>query len=80
MLVNILSQTLHETGHHVVYQVMGRDPVWGFTKLVQLWESPPTDPDDWVEVNGEGRRARSCLSPTAAVSATNCLTGIRPTT
>ena len=36
MLVNILSQTIHETGHHLVYQVMGRDPVWGFTKLVQF--------------------------------------------
>jgi len=54
MLVNILSQTIHETGHHLVYQVMGRDPVWGFTKLVQLWETSPTHPDEWVEVTSEG--------------------------
>ena len=27
MLVNILSQTLHETEHHLVYQVTGHEPV-----------------------------------------------------
>ena len=57
MLVNILSQTIHETGHHMVYQVMGRDPVWGFTKMVQLWDRLPLDPDTWVESTGaDGER------------------------
>ncbi len=50
MFVNIVSQTIHETGHHIVYQLMGRDPVWGFTKVVQLWETPPMHPDAWVVV------------------------------
>ena len=27
MLVNILAQAVHETGHHKVYQVMGHEPV-----------------------------------------------------
>ncbi|MCP4416076.1 MAG: hypothetical protein GY805_05615 [Chloroflexi bacterium] len=27
MLINILSQTPHETGHHMVYQLMGHEPV-----------------------------------------------------
>ena len=36
MLVNVLSQTLHETGRHLAYQRMGRDPVWGFTKMA-VW-------------------------------------------
>jgi len=49
MLVNILAQAVHETGHHMVYQVMGHEPVWAFTKVVQMWE-PPTHLADWVEI------------------------------
>jgi hypothetical protein len=52
MLVNILSQTTHETGHHMVYQLMGHDPIWGFTKLVQIWDTPPINPDEWIEIRG----------------------------
>jgi len=55
MLVNILSQATHETGHHMVYQGMGHDPVWAFTKIVQLSETTPTNPDEWVEkINPDG--------------------------
>jgi len=49
MLVNVLAQTVHETGHHMVYQVMGHTPVWGFTKIVQLSELP-INPVEWVEI------------------------------
>lgn len=31
MLVNILAQAAHKTGHHLIYQVMGHEPVWAFT-------------------------------------------------
>lgn len=63
MLVNILSQTTHESGHHMVYQFMGCAPVWGFTKLVQIWETPPTNPDEWVEIRGsEGEQGWLKLS------------------
>ncbi|MCP5094235.1 MAG: hypothetical protein GY943_01650 [Chloroflexi bacterium] len=63
MLVNILSQTTHETGHHLVYQVMGHDPVWAFTKLVQIWETPPNNPSEWVETRGsEGEQGWLKLS------------------
>lgn len=51
MLVNIFSQTTHETGHHLVYQLLGHGPVWGFTRLVQLGETP-ANPADWVETEG----------------------------
>jgi hypothetical protein len=54
MLVNILGQAIHETGHKLVYQVMGRDPVWGFTKLVQVWDTPPLNPEEWTETSFEG--------------------------
>lgn len=55
MLVNILVQATHETGHHMVYQVMGHDPVWAFTKIVQLSETTPTNPNEWVEkINPDG--------------------------
>jgi hypothetical protein len=49
MLVNILAQATHETGHHMIYQVMGHEPVWAFTKVVQLSE-PPTNSAEWVEI------------------------------
>lgn len=49
MLVNILAQTVHETGHHMFYQIMGYEPAWAFTKLVQMSE-PPTHPADWTPV------------------------------
>ncbi len=63
MLVNILSQTTHETGHHLVYQLMGHEPVWAFTKLVQVWETPPVNPDEWVETRGsEGEQGWLKLS------------------
>ncbi len=52
MLVNILAQTVHETGHHMVYQVMGHEPVWAFTKVVQVWDEPPMNPESWVETEG----------------------------
>jgi len=63
MLVNILSQTTHETGHHIVYQLMGHEPVWAFTKMVQIWETPPIHPDEWVETRGsEGEQGWLKLS------------------
>lgn len=49
MLVNILAQAAHETGHHLVYQVMGHEPEWGYTKLVQLSDTTPLNPDEWTE-------------------------------
>lgn len=54
MLVNILGQAVHESGHSLVYQLMDRDPVWGFTKLVQIWDTPPIHPEEWVETSFEG--------------------------
>ena len=48
MLVNILAQAVHETGHHFVYQVMGHEPVWAFTKVVQMSETTPFRPDEWT--------------------------------
>lgn len=48
MLVNILAQAIHETGHHFVYQAMGHEPVWAFTKVVQMSETTPSKPDEWA--------------------------------
>lgn len=49
MLVTILAQTIHETGHHLFYQVMGHEPVWAFTKIVQMSEAP-LNPANWVAI------------------------------
>jgi len=48
MLVNILAQAVHETGHHIAYQMMGHDPVWAFTKVVQISETTPSNPGEWT--------------------------------
>lgn len=49
MLVNILAQAAHETGHHLVYQVMGHEPEWGFTRLVQMSDTTPSNPGEWTQ-------------------------------
>ena len=49
MLVNILAQAVHETGHHMFYQVMGYEPVWAFTKVVQISETTPLHPEEWTQ-------------------------------
>jgi len=54
MLLNILGRAIHESGHSMIYQLMGRDPVWGFTKLVQIWDTPPLAPEDWTETSFNG--------------------------
>jgi len=72
MLVNILAQAVHETGHHMVYQVMGHEPVWASTKLVQLWETTPVNPDEWVaKTNSDGSTSWLKLSSLPASKAEN---------
>lgn len=50
-LINIAAQAIHETGHLLVYQIYGRNPTWGFIGLVQLWNTQPEDPSQWVETS-----------------------------
>lgn len=49
VLVNIMTQAIHETGHTLVYQIYRRNPTWGFIALVQLWDVQPLHPNDWVQ-------------------------------
>jgi hypothetical protein len=49
VLMNFLVQMIHETGHWAVYQSYGRRPVWGFIGLVQLWDTTPLHPSEWVK-------------------------------
>ncbi|MGE5550358.1 MAG: hypothetical protein ACM3ZC_07485 [Bacteroidota bacterium] len=42
------AQMLHEGGHWAVLRIGGRDPVFGFTGLVQKWDKEPVTPDQWV--------------------------------
>jgi len=48
MLVNILAQVTHETGHLLAYEIMGHEPVWAFTKVVQMSDTTPSYPDEWT--------------------------------
>jgi len=47
MLVNILAQAVHETGHLLFFQVTGREATWVFTKVAQMSETTPSHPDEW---------------------------------
>ena len=70
MLVNIIGQATHETGHRVVLQITGRNPVWAFTKLVQVHDTPPQNPETWVEkIHDDGSRSWLKLSSPIAAGA-----------
>ena len=49
LLMTVVTQAIHEGGHWVVYEGLGKGPVWSFTGLVQTWETPPLHPDGWIE-------------------------------
>ena len=48
-LVYSLVQAAHEAGHFTILAGLGYQPVWGFTKLVQIWDTPPQHPEQWLE-------------------------------
>ncbi len=50
-LLNFIVQMIHETGHWAIYQSYGRGPVWGFIGLVQLWDTTPLHPAEWVKTS-----------------------------
>jgi len=51
LLLNFAAQLIHEAGHWAVYQAYGRGPVWGYIGIVQLWNSTPLQPEDWVKTS-----------------------------
>ncbi len=54
LLLNFIVQMVHETGHWAIYQSYGRGPVWGFIGLVQLWDTTPLHPAEWVKTSLPG--------------------------
>jgi uncharacterized membrane protein YfcA len=54
MLLTFIVQMIHEAGHWAVYQAYGRGPVWGFIGLVQLWDTTPQHPSEWVKTTLPG--------------------------
>jgi hypothetical protein len=56
LLLTFTSQWIHETGHWLILRGYGREPVWGFTRLIQIWGKTPPDPWNWqrtVSPDGE---------------------------
>jgi hypothetical protein len=65
MTLNVLAQGIHEGGHWAVYEITGHRPVWAFTSIVQIWDTPPQHPEGWVETNApDGERGWLKLSST----------------
>jgi hypothetical protein len=58
LTVGYLSGMLHEAGHWAVLQAFGREPLMGFNGIVQLWDTEPRNPKEWVKISypniGEG--------------------------
>jgi hypothetical protein len=50
MTLNILAQAIHEGGHWAVFQVTGHRPVWAFTSIAQVWDTPPLNPAGWEAI------------------------------
>ena len=49
LLLNFVVQTVHEAGHWIVCESLGKGPVWGFTQLMQIWgDQPPLHPGKWL--------------------------------
>jgi len=66
LLLSVIAQMIHESGHLLVYQAYERGPVWGFIGLVQLWDTPPLQPTAWVETSSaDGQKGWLRLSSPA---------------
>jgi hypothetical protein len=64
MALNILAQGIHEGGHWAVFQVTGHRPVWAFTSIAQVWDTPPLHPDGWEAITApDGEKGWRKLSP-----------------
>jgi hypothetical protein len=63
-MLNFVVQTIHESGHWVVCETMGRKPVWGFNQLLQIWgDQPPVHPEEWIAtVSPDGEKGWLKLS------------------
>ena len=48
ILMTVAAQYIHEIGHWSFYQALGRQPVWGFIGLVQVWGEAPVDQTGWT--------------------------------
>ena len=66
LLLAVVAQAIHESGHWAIYEALGLGPVWGFSSLVQLWGDPPLHPNEWVATiapNGDKGWLRLRSSP-----------------
>jgi len=69
MLMMFVAVFIHEAGHWTVLEILGKQPVWSFTSLVQIGDNPPLHPDQWIETTvPDGRRVWRRL--TSALSST----------
>jgi hypothetical protein len=76
--LNILAQAIHEGGHWAVYQVTGHRPVWGFTSIVQVWDTPPGNLEGWIATtapDGEKGWLKLSSAPSKVVEAVNDAAG-----
>ena len=50
VLVGVIGQAIHESGHSIVLQAFRRGPVFTVNGLAQIWGTEPLHPDAWVMI------------------------------
>ncbi len=53
-LTGYLSIALHEFGHWLILEILGKGPVMGFSGLVQSWDTTPKIPSNWIHITYKG--------------------------
>jgi hypothetical protein len=78
-LLNFMAQAIHEGAHLLVYAAGGHGPVWGFTSLVQVWDTPPQHPETWVETTApDGERGWLKLASNPTQTESNICSAVGP--
>ena len=49
VLTYLMAQRVHEIGHWLILLIYGRNPVMGFTGIVQLWGVQPKNTSSWSQ-------------------------------
>lgn len=60
IVLTYFSVELHETGHWMMLQLLGRGLTMGFGGIVQRWDLPPLHPVHWQKITYPDLAPGSC--------------------
>ena len=50
LLIIYFSVLFHEVAHWIILEALGTSPTMGFTGIIQQWDIPPPNPEQWQSV------------------------------